>query len=526
MIQTTTDRLYLKKEKMFIPWEGNVLVYKINRKKEKRLDLNKFEKLRPLLTHIKEYLSIKCNSTHRNIESIYYNIRFLNDFVEMTGRTINSFTDIDIELITSYVSVLRDNPKILKYSVWNASAIFSTFKGLYNFCYKRHVSGTVSEANFFISRCKLPHKETGIAIKTMDVKKGPYVKIELAVLDKFFGELINKWDELNSQQMSACILYLLNRESSRRFGELVELEVTDLLRSEDGSFVKLWARKRARGGDLHKARHKISDWVYDYAMRYIEETRAIREELNTAKLFVWRSNANLHSEDWQSYVVTGNQATDYCEFLIRKATLPNRLFFSQTVLTVSDLNNDQNKHFRLNFTSSRIRDTFGSMNAALNMPLELVAVRMGHTTVSSTKKYYIVLRPEMIAELLSKKLGAFYGKLASYFHNPVTNEITTTKIIFDPEDPSSLGFGGCLGNYCNHHPRIACYNCSRFQPLKTSEHRKSLEWLMHKKEQLIAVVNEAGGKTDEAHLKLTLENINNAIACCESIISQCNDNVG
>lgn len=523
MEKTAINKLYLKKEKMFIPWNGNVLVYKTERT-DRQLDLNKFDNMRLLLRHVKEHITVKCNTSFNAVQNQYRHMRIFNDFLQKTDRTVSSFEDIDKELVTSYISVLRDNPRLLSYIVSNCSSTFSSLKAFYKWGYNRGLSGTNFETFNFIARCKLPRMEVGVPIKTMDSKKGPYVHLEMLVLDKFFAGMLNNWDSINSQDKTSCILFLLNRETSRRFSELTDLEVTDLYRAEESSFVKLHVRKTVRWGELNKAHHVISDWIYDFAARYIEETKDLREELRTTKMFVWKSKG-VGDKDWKPYMITGEQGSDYVDRLIKKAALPNRLFFRQTKMKqVEELKKPEHRKYRLNFTSSRGRDTFGSVNAAKGTPMELVAIRMGHASAITTMKYYVVLRPEMVSELLSETVGELYSQIATYFHNPVVAELTTDKKVFDAEDPHSLVFGGCLENYCNHHPRIACYNCTRFQPLSTAEHKRSLAWLMNKREQLIRVIDEAGGKKEGSHIKLILENVDKAMAVCKSIISQCTGN--
>jgi len=371
---------------------------------------------------------------------------------------------------------------------------------------------------------KLPNREKSVAIKTLDPHKGPLLKSELMVLDKFYGEMLNNWESLSYLKKTACIAYILARETARRFSEFVSLEMTDLYRDDEGfSFVKLHARKRVKRGEDYKGHHRISDWIYDFVMLYITEMQNIREELKTNMLFVHISKKILSPEE--SYVTSSGQMTQYTSYLVNEACLPNRLFFRQNAISLENLSNPQNKKYRINLNSSRIRDTFGTSMAAMGVPMSLVAARMGHECAQTTKKYYVVLNPAMVKEYLSETTGEIFTKMSDYFFNRVVETLTTSKRVYILDDPESTPFGGCKANYCNHDPLIACYGCPRFQPLKSSVHKRNLTRLKKKREKIIKSVENSKGNTEGKHMDLMMQNIDVAIAVCENIVDQCESKI-
>jgi len=525
-VSSHCELLYLKKEKTHIAWAGNILLCKIPGH-DLSFDLGKFNCIKePMLGHAKNYLTVRGNGSFQTLVAYYHSLfKIFNNYLVIKNRTVSTFKDLDIELCRDYALTLRDTPEILDFAVGDGHSMFSLFRSYYDWGYHNRMEGCTFDVLSFLKKMKLPMKEQGVALKTMDPQKGPYVQIELDVINHHIYNMLDASYSLSSQDMCLLVLIMLSLETSRRFGELLDLEETDLYRDSEGiPFVKLHARKRARGGELNKAHHRIEKRIYDLAMRYVEATRDIRDVLHTKALFVHRSR-NYVTNEAANYESTIHSMQQHAKRVFRGLSLPNRLYFRKTELTEEDLRNPDNKSFCLRFTSSRIRDTFGTHHAARGMPPDLLAVKMGHVSAVTGQKYYKVPLPEVWAKPLSERLGKFYAQHANYFHNPVVagiDKLRTNKLIRDMTDPDSLDFGGCLRNYCRNHPRIACYLCNRFEPLDTlAEHEKSLEYQLSKKEEMKKNITDASGENEGSDAHLTYENIDRAIEVCRSIISQC-----
>lgn len=513
------DAVYLKKEKISLVWNENVLKYKTNRR-NLSLNLNDFKNIgKPVLSIIKDYLTLKSNYSWQSLETKFWYLRLFNNYLEKTGKSISTLSDIDVELLSGYLVVIKNNPGMLDFYVSRHS--FNALKVFYCWASTRGIKGSDFEVVRWLKSVKLSHRQEGASIKTFDPYKGPYLRLELLAMDKYFGDRLNNWKSLTSLIKTTCIAYILSRETSRRFTELVDLETADIYRdSETGfCFVKFHDRKTVKGGERNKAHHRISDWIYEYTEIYISETAPIREILKTNLLFVHESNRFNHR--FVQYISSHKQIYQHAKYLINEALLPNRLFFRQNKIKLQDLHKEENKKYTINLNSSRIRDTFGTYMAVLRVPLGLVATRMGHKIIQTTQKYYIALNPEIISQYLSDKTGDMFAKMAEYFSNPVVRKLTTSKPIRVMEDSDSLDFGGCLADYCNHHPRIACYGCARLQPLITPEHKKNLAWLVNKRDEIIKDIENNKGRGNGSHVDLILQNIDRAIAFCKYIVEQC-----
>lgn len=509
----TKNTIYLKKEKLFLVWNENVLHYKTDRKNIS-LDLNTFGNIsEPLLGVIREYLTLKCNFSWASLETRFRYFKSFNNYLEKTHKNICFLSDIDKEIFSGFLAVIKSKHSLLDYCP--ARADFNSLRSFYFWTYSRDIKGSQIEVSRWLKDIKLSHSPEGVSLKMFDPKKGPYLRLELLAIDKFFGDELNNWGNLSSLVKTTCIAYVISRETSRRFSELIDLEVTDLYREGDTgyAYLKLNDRKAMKGGERSKAHHRISDWIYDFVAMYIKDTSSLREKLKTKLLFV--------HETYKVYISSHKQIYAHAKQLVNDAVLPNRLFYQQSKIINKELSRIENKKYRINLNSSRIRDTFGTHMAAIGVPLGLVATRMGHKSIETTQKYYIMLNPEIISHYLSEKTGDMFAKMAEYFSNAVVVKLTTSKPIIVMEDADSLVFGGCMDDYCNHHPRIACYGCSRLQPLITPEHKKNLAWLIRKREQIIRDVNNNKGKTEGPHIDLVLQNIDRAIAVCQYIVSQC-----
>jgi integrase len=513
------DTVYLKKEKIFLTWDKNVLNYKTDRT-NLSLNLNAFKNIKePLLSVIKNYLALKCNYSWMAMQSIFSYVRVFNNYLEKTAKCVSTLSDIDVELLSGYLTVIRNNPKMLEFS--SSRHTFQALRAFYCWNFKRGIKGYSYEVERWLMTVKLPHGQEGTSLKTLDPYKGPYLRLELLAIDKLFGDKLNGWKQLNSLVKTTCIAYILSRETARRFTELVDLEVSDIYRDDETGFcfVKLHDRKTLKGGKRNKAHHRISDWIYEFITIYISETAPIRNALKTNRFFVHESQCFRNPSI--RYISSEKQIYQHAKHLINEAALPNRIFFRQNEIKLQDIAKEESKKYRINLNSSRLRDTFGTHMAAMGVPLGLVAVRMGHLHIRTTLKYYVTFNPEIISQYLSEKTGDMFAKMAEYFSNPVVRKLTTSKHIRVMEDPDSLDFGGCLANYCNHHPLVACYGCTRLQPLVTREHKKNLTWLTNKREEIISDIAKNGGRGKGPHVDLMLQNIDRAVAVCRYIVEKC-----
>ncbi len=474
-----------------------------------------------MISIIRDYLTLRANTSYRAIEIRFRCFRLFNNFLLKTKKTLYTFHEINKELLTSYISVIRDNPDLLDYKPTHWMVVFACLRAFYFWAQARNNGGS-SEEIHWLKNLKLPSTPSAIDLKTFDARKGPFLRSELLIIDKFFGDMLNNWSSLESLEKMPCIAYVLSRETSRRFSELVNLEVNDFYRDDDGfSYVKLHDRKKNRGGDHNKAHHRISDWIFDFVTMYISDMSHIRENLKTNLLFVHTSKLFTNRKKEIQYITSQDQIYENVASLIDNAALPNRLFFRQDETKLEDIKKPENKKYRIRLNSSRIRDTFGTYMAAIGVALPLIAIRMGHHSVDTTQKYYVVLTEEIKSQYLLEKTGDLFSRMAAYFSNPAVKDISTSKSVLVPEDPDSIVFGGCMADFCNHHPRIACYGCSRFLPLVSPEHMKNLAWLHNRKEEIIKRVENNKGKTEGTHMELILQNLDKAISVCEYIVAQC-----
>ena len=258
--------------------------------------------------------------------------------------------------------------------------------------------------------------------------------------------------------------------------------------------------------DKAKGKHRISNSLYMVLARYIEQTQDYRL---TSKSLLIHNRGGKYSRWPGAYLAAS------VTLLIKKGKLPNRRFFSSNI-TEEDLSKSENKKYRLNYTASRSRLSYGTHQALAKVPFEYLSVRMGHYNITTTLQFYLRLTPENTGEILSNAVGIKFTRFAEYFFGKPAETVEGEPISVLSE-PDGLVFGGCNASWCGRDPRIGCYLCGRFRPIISPEHQKNLNWLIKRRKGMIETVSSAGGDPDETSLAYYLAQIDLAIAGAEHI---------
>jgi hypothetical protein len=512
------DIFYFKEDRRFYKWERLRLTVN-HRGINCTIDLGIFSRIHePLLSQIKLFITRKCNSSYGTAKGARAAFKALDIFLDTQKNDIFVGSDLDIPLLTSFVSVLRDNPKIVNYKSQPACcAIFSMVRKFYGWAYQSGLQGFSESALDYLVGVKLSAGKLYKSLKHMDIEKGPFTDIELLVLDKFFLKKMNEWDALSLNHKCAVISYWISRETSRRCLEQSAITVDDVCQSDGNiSHIRLPDRKPLNTAEFSKMPLRVSNALYFLIAGYIEETSAVRQTLNTKWLFIFEGASGSHSTKSPDFL--GNQVTE----IVRRANLPNRRFFASE-LTLDDLGSPGKRSYTLHYTPSRMRDTYGTHMALMKTPFEYLSTRMGHRAVQTTQKFYIILRPEIVSDLLSKTVGFKFAKFSEYFfgrQRAIKNQMTQPILALDRHN--SLPFGNCAGSYCNFDPRIGCYLCSRFQYVDSrDEHLKNLEWLKQKRTRMMKDKEEEGADINDPQLLMYFRQLDLAIEGAEFIVSKC-----
>jgi hypothetical protein len=518
-----SDIFYFKEDRRFYKWEGLRLTVN-HRGMDCTLDLGIFSHIHePLLSQIKLFATKKRNSSYSAIKGTRDVFKALDLFLNSQKRDIFAGSDLEIPLLTAFVSVLRDNPSIVAYKSKPACcALLSVFRTFYRWAYQSGLEGYSKSALDYLADVKFSPGSLYKSLKHMDIERGPFTDIELLVLDRFFVEKMNKWDSLPLNHKCAVISYWMSRETSRRCLEQAAITVNDVYRTDDNiSYLKLPDRKPLNTSEFFQMPLRVSNALHSLIARYIDETSVARHSLNTKSVFIFEKASGLYSTK------NPDSLADQVTEIVRNACLPNRKFFTSD-LTLDDLRSSGNRSYTLHYTPSRMRDTYGMHMALMKTPFEYLSTRMGHKQVTTTQKFYIVLRPEIVSQLLSRAVGFKYAKFSEYFFDRQKAEKDkTTQPILVLDQENSLPFGNCTGTYCNFDPRIGCYLCSRFQYVDSrDEHLKNLEWLRQKKTQMMQYKKEEGADMNDPRLLMYFRQLDLAIEGTEFIVSKCTHKEG
>jgi hypothetical protein len=509
---------YFKEDRRFYKW-ARLRITLNHRGINCTINLGIFNRIHePLLSQIKLFITRKCNSSYGTTKGARDAFKALDIFLDTQKRDIFVGSDLGIPLLTSFVSVLRDNPRIVNYKSQSACcSIFSAVRNFYRWAYQSGLQGYCEGVLDYLVGVKFSAGTLYKSLKHMDIEKGPFTDIELLVLDKFFLRKMNEWDALSLNHKCAVISYWISRETSRRCLEQSVITTDDVRQSEGNiSYIKLPDRKPLNTAESSKMPLRVSNALYSLIIRYIEETSAVRQTLNTRLLFIFEGATGSHSTKSPDFL--GDQVIE----IVKRGNLPNRRFFTSE-LTLEDLESPGKSSYSLHYTPSRMRDTYGTHMALMKTPFEYLSARMGHKAVQTTQKFYIVLRPEIVSDLLSRTVGFKYAKFSEYFFDRQrARKEDTTQPVLAMDQGNSLPFGNCTGTYCNFDPRIGCYLCSRFQYIDNrNEHLRNLEWLRQKRARMMKDKAEEGADNNDPQLLMYFRQLDLAIEGAEFIVNKC-----
>ena len=509
--------IYIKDISKFIKWD-NYSISIPSSSYIKNISLNKYIYIAPpFLDYLKEYITLCKNSSGLSVYQAFYTFRIFDKYLSLKNVLIDNPNKLNSELIISFVYTLRDNCQILGLKNTNTlQGYFSTFRRFFRWVemngfpeFKIDCLDSLNDISF------KTYENTGL--KQMDLRKGPFTQVELLILDKFFLEKRLNWKTLKMWEKLSVIFYWINRETSRKSNAFCSLKVSDFIHDGKFCWVRMPDRKPLNSSKLSQMPMKISQALYDLIIEYKNESNTIRKNLKTDLFCVYHMDGGACPKKRERNLLPV-LLSFYISNMVEKGNLPNRNYFLTNKKL--DLKDPKNRRYRLHYSINRGRDTYGTHMAIMGVPFELLSVRMGHRNYATTLKYYIILNPENIENLLSNHLGVKYKKFRDYFFKNPEKKYPLSNPIRVLDEPDSLDFGNCELSYCNSDPRIACYRCHKFTPIFSEEHEKNLLWLKSKKAKLIEEIKLVGGDPSEIQQRMYLRQIDLSIAGVEHVISK------
>lgn len=323
-----SDIFYFKEDRHFYKWKGLRLTVN-HRGINCTINLDAFNHIHePLLSQIKLFITKKRNSSYATIKGARDSFKaldlFLGHFLGHQKHNVSGGSDLDIPLLTAFVSVLRDNASIVSYKSKPACCgLFSVFRTFYRWAYQSGFDGYSKSVLDYLAGAKFSPGPLYKSLKHMDIERGPFTDIELLVLDKFFVGKMNEWDSLLLNHKCAVISYCISRETSRRCLEQAAITINDVYRTDDNiSYLKLPDRKPLYAEESSKMPLRVSNALHSLIVKYIDETSAALQTLNTKSLFIFEEASGLYSTKNPDFL--SEQVVE----IVRKAHLPNRRFFS------------------------------------------------------------------------------------------------------------------------------------------------------------------------------------------------------
>ena len=183
------------------------------------------------------------------------------------------------------------------------------------------------------------------------------------------------------KQKDIGLIYRLLSETGWRIGDVIDVKTKDIYKEEkeiDFAIIKVStnktkkARIKAGLGDIIEDRISIS--LYNDLLKYIEETKKIREEYNIDTIF----------------------------FSIQKGVISK--FSTVTFNNAINIFLQENNIISLdetyyNFSSRQTRKTVASNLISNNVSSTAIQKKLGHTSIKTTEKYYAEVNKKRISEL-------------------------------------------------------------------------------------------------------------------------------
>lgn len=379
--------------------------------------------------------------------------------------------------------------------------------GLRSFLIKWHelgVSGVGSDVAYMLDRLTLKQNPVGVAVATLDPKKGPFTDLEFEAIQ---AALNNAYAQNEIATEHLLIGYLLMSLGIRPV-QLASLKCCDLIVPDTpyGDYVLKVPRAKqkeqlTRGEfKLRKLTQQIGEPLAAYVATIQTEFADRLKNACEAPLFPQRQRVENANAPGFEYHSTSDQLSKNVIKLFAKLHVPSERLAE--IIPVCSI---------------RFRRTFATRAAEEGWPLLVIAELMDHSNTKHVEVYAGLT--SRIRAQFSRKIAVEMAPLAMAFAGKIirsedeaTRPGMASRIIDLRVDRAGASMGSCGSHaYCGFARPIACYaGCYEFEPWLDGPHEAALNYMLARREHLMATTD------------VRIASINDrAILGCAQVILRC-----
>jgi integrase len=399
---------------------------------------------------------------------------------------------------------------IINYKAWlpaNQAWYLSSLSGFLKRWHRLGYPGVHEEVVRLLDSLTLSGVKKGAAVASMDPLKGPLTNVEVeAVQDAIHAAYAD--GTMDERDYLLSILFMALGCRSIQFASLkvcdLRLEATD---QGDHAYFLSIPRAKQRGQmsrTLFKERAltpQLGSALYEYANRVRNEYSGLLNDPSQAPLFP------------QKIV---KQCPAGFEYHMTAASLGDALTTALSKLgVISERTGEE-----LNIAPVRFRRTLGTRAAQEGHGELVIAELLDHNDTQNVG-VYTASTPE-IANRIDRAIAMTMAPLAQAFRGIVIRDESqatrhgdnSSRIVDLRIDQTASPMGSCgQHSFCGFNAPVACYTCSSFEPWLDGPHEAVLNYLIERREQLLATTDQRLASVNDRTIFAVAE----VIQLCEAL---------
>jgi integrase len=344
--------------------------------------------------------------------------------------------------------------------------------------------GIDQDVKSLLRRLRLKQSPVGVAVATLDPKKGPLTEIEFESIQAALNAAYARSD-ISAEKLLLC--YLLMSLGARPV-QLASLKCCDLIAplTSDGDFILRVPRVK-QPGQLDRSEFKARKLAVQIGRPLEAYLGSIRAEFagrlgdaSKAPMFPQRQQFDKANATGLEFHQTSNTVTRKVIKLFALLRVPSERLEGQPIPV----------------SAVRFRRTFATRAAEEGWPLLVLAELMDHSNTRNVEVYAGLTT--RIRAAFSRKIAMDMAPLAMAFGGKIirgeggaTRPGPASRIIDLRVDQSGAGMGSCGSHaHCGFARPIACYaGCHDFEPWLDGPHGSALDFMLARREHLMATTD-------------------------------------
>lgn len=376
---------------------------------------------------------------------------------------------------------------------------------------KRWVSlgapGIRKDTSALLKQLKLKQSPVGVAVATLDQKKGPLTDLEFEAIQCVLADAYAA-DQIDEEMFFLVFLFMALGARPVQFAAMKLCDLITPKSPQDGADYILMVPRAKQRDTLSRDEFKprvLARQIGEPLQRYAETIYAS---------FVGRINDPSQAPLFPQKRQLENAVAPGFEYHRRPGALSTNVIYAFTRLRVPS----ERLSGPIPVSPIRFRRTFATRAAEEGLPLLVIAEMMDHATTDNVEVYAGLT--SRIRARLNRAVAMHMAPLAQAFSGRIiqseadaTRPNQSSRIIDLRVDQSGAGVGSCGTHaHCGFAKPIACYACNSFEPWIDGPHEAMLDYLLECRDHLMKTAD------------LRIASINDrSILGCAQVILRCRE---